>query len=417
MALGSTGFEALGQTVTEPEEASLDVGTTEITGGSTGQVLYDNAGTLGEYNKIQLTAQINVFSSILSGAVPASGGGTTNFLRADGTFASPSASSFANPTASVGLAAVNGVATTGMRSDAAPVLSQSIIPTWTGAHSWTGSVPQITLGVNSGNGGQINISGSTSGTVSVKVVPAAGTFNFNLPITAGTANQVLTSQAGGTTAMTWTTLATSATTDTTNAANISSGTLPAGRLPALTGDITTTVGTVATTLATVNANVGTFQGIAVNAKGLVTAATNQNYLTGNQTITLSGDITGSGTTAITATAGATVLKPGTTNTITIGYTITPFNGGTVSSGTFTPSAANGNYQFYTNNGAHTFANPAADSAIDILITNGASAGAITFSTFTVGTTGDALTTTNTNKFIVSVRRINSISTYLIKALQ
>lgn len=37
----------------------------------------------------QLTALINTFSSSLSGAVPASGGGTTNFLRADGTWAAP----------------------------------------------------------------------------------------------------------------------------------------------------------------------------------------------------------------------------------------------------------------------------------------------------------------------------------------
>lgn len=42
----------------------------------------------------------------------------------------------ANPTASVGLAAVNGSATTFMRSDAAPALSQSITPTWTGLHIW-----------------------------------------------------------------------------------------------------------------------------------------------------------------------------------------------------------------------------------------------------------------------------------------
>lgn len=34
---------------------------------------------------------------------------------------------FANPTASVGLVAVNGVATTAMRSDGAPALDQSII--------------------------------------------------------------------------------------------------------------------------------------------------------------------------------------------------------------------------------------------------------------------------------------------------
>lgn len=79
------------------------------------------------------------------------------------------------------------------------------------------------------------------------------------------------------------------------------GTLPAAQMPALTGDITTSSGAIATTLATVNSNVGTFQGITVNAKGLVTAASNQSYLTGNQTITLSGDISGSGATAITST--------------------------------------------------------------------------------------------------------------------
>jgi hypothetical protein len=55
------------------------------------------------------------------------------------------------------------------------------------------------------------------------------------------------------------------------------------------------------TLTTVNASVGTFQGITVNAKGQVTAASNQGYLTANQTVTLSGDVTGSGATAIAAT--------------------------------------------------------------------------------------------------------------------
>lgn len=38
---------------------------------------------------IQLTALVNVFSATLSGAVPASSGGTTNFLRADGSWATP----------------------------------------------------------------------------------------------------------------------------------------------------------------------------------------------------------------------------------------------------------------------------------------------------------------------------------------
>lgn len=45
----------------------------------------------------------------------------------------------ANPTASLGLTAINGVANTYMRSDAAPALSQSITPTWTGTHTFANS--------------------------------------------------------------------------------------------------------------------------------------------------------------------------------------------------------------------------------------------------------------------------------------
>lgn len=37
----------------------------------------------------QATALLDAFTSVLKGLVPASGGGTTNFLRADGTFAAP----------------------------------------------------------------------------------------------------------------------------------------------------------------------------------------------------------------------------------------------------------------------------------------------------------------------------------------
>lgn len=43
----------------------------------------------------QLTADLNAFTSSLQGVVPSSGGGTTNFLRADGTFAAPSGASTA----------------------------------------------------------------------------------------------------------------------------------------------------------------------------------------------------------------------------------------------------------------------------------------------------------------------------------
>jgi hypothetical protein len=46
----------------------------------------------------------------------------------------------ANPSASVGLAAVNGVATTFLRSDGAPKLDQSITPTWSGAHLFQSTI-------------------------------------------------------------------------------------------------------------------------------------------------------------------------------------------------------------------------------------------------------------------------------------
>jgi hypothetical protein len=113
----------------------------------------------------------------------------------------------------------------------------------------------------------------------------------------------------------------------------------------------------------------------------------------------------------------TVLN-NTTTTITVGYTLTPNSIGTMAA-TFTPNPALGNYQYATNNNAVTTFNvPSSDCAIDILITNGASAGAITFSGYQIGSnTGDTYSTTSGNDFILSIRRINALSTYVWKALQ
>lgn len=106
-------------------------------------------------------------------------------------------------------------------------------------------------------------------------------------------------------------------------------------------------------------------------------------------------------------------------TLTGGYYITVFDiGNWASFGVANFDAVHGNYQAATNNGAITLTVPPADSAVDVLVTNAAGAGAITFSGFTVGSnTGDPLTTTVGHKFIISFRRMKGVSTYMIKALQ
>lgn len=51
-----------------------------------------------------------------------------------------------NPTATIGLSTVNGSASTFLRSDGAPALSQAIVPTWTGKHIFKGA--GTTTGIN-----------------------------------------------------------------------------------------------------------------------------------------------------------------------------------------------------------------------------------------------------------------------------
>lgn len=58
-------------------------------GGTNGQIQYNNGGALGGLSDAAVTARIALFNALASGAVPASGGGTTNYLRADGSFTVP----------------------------------------------------------------------------------------------------------------------------------------------------------------------------------------------------------------------------------------------------------------------------------------------------------------------------------------
>jgi hypothetical protein len=75
-----------------------------IKGNNTG-----SAAAPSDLTQAQVTAFVNQFSSTLQGVVPSSGGGTTNFLRADGTWAAPSGGS--SYTFSTGLTNSSGTVT------------------------------------------------------------------------------------------------------------------------------------------------------------------------------------------------------------------------------------------------------------------------------------------------------------------
>lgn len=63
----------------------LNIATARILGRTTA-----GTGDIEELTATQVTAMLNAFSSSLQGLVPASGGGSVNFLRADGTWVAPS---------------------------------------------------------------------------------------------------------------------------------------------------------------------------------------------------------------------------------------------------------------------------------------------------------------------------------------
>jgi hypothetical protein len=87
------------------------------------------------------------------------------------------------------------------------------------------------------------------------------------------------------------------------------------------------------------------------------------------------------------------------------------------SGTITPEQAQGAAQAATNNGAFTLSPPTSDGLLNLMVTNGATAGAITFTGWTRHIPGDALTTTNGQSFLIIIRKIAGVSSYQIVAMQ
>lgn len=103
-------------------------------------------------------------------------------------------------------------------------------------------------------------------------------------------------------------------------------------------------------------------------------------------------------------------------TVTGGARVTSKSLGSISTGTLTLDMGDRPMQHYTNNGAHSLS-PGTNGGSSIIdITNGASAGAVTFAGWTK-VSGDTLTTTNGSKFRVHCSVGNGGSLAVVQALQ
>jgi len=146
---------------------------------ATGDIVYSSAGstaarlaigTAGQYLTVSggvpswatfagLSNPMNNVNDLIVGGiagVPTRLGVGTNgqFLGVSGgnvVWATPGGTTAANPTATIGLSAVNGSSGSFMRADAAPQLGTTIVPTWTGAHTWSGSGDMVLLTASGGN--------------------------------------------------------------------------------------------------------------------------------------------------------------------------------------------------------------------------------------------------------------------------
>ena len=314
-----------------------------------------------------------LFTALLQGEVPASGGGSTNFLRADGTWALPST----NPGTVTSVAAIT--SSTGLAITGSPITSSGVL-TFTlnaelqglaglgavGFVQRTGPGAYSALALASGqittalgytpvsNATTINVSGGAL----VGGGPLTGPVTITLPVFGGGVGNgaagyvpteaVVTSTkflrddgtwqippgsvtsvqaSGGTTGLTFsggpiTSAGTLTLSGTLAIANGGTGQTTAplainALVPSQTGqagNFLTTNGTVVSWASGGGTGVTSFNtrtGAVTLTSGDVTTALGFTPISGNQAITLSGDVSGSGTTAITTTLATVNSNVGT----------------------------------------------------------------------------------------------------------
>lgn len=143
---------------------------TSITGVPAVSLLGNSTGAARNAQAITLGTGLSFSGTVLNGATTPAGGG----VGGASSVTTPNALECTTSSGIIGDACASGVTTPG----------------------------PVTIGGGVGTGG-IGLGGATSGIVTIQPQAIAGTFNFNLPITAGTSGQPLLSGGGGSSPMTF----------------------------------------------------------------------------------------------------------------------------------------------------------------------------------------------------------------------
>lgn len=220
------------------------------------------------------------------------GGSTAPGIVQSGTITPGNCAQFSANGVAIDAGATCGTGTSGVsqvQGTSGQILINGNSAAHTGATTFT--LPNsVIIGTASTATGTLGLNGITSGTVTIQPQQAAGTFNYNLPITAGTAGQVQTSGGGGSSPMTWTSVGTSG-----------------AVIPLLSTANTWTLGQTFSAAPTLGSITGSTQCLQVNSSGVI-AGTGSACGNGSGTVTsvaTSGGVTGG---TITSTGTITLTN-------------------------------------------------------------------------------------------------------------
>lgn len=212
--------------------AGVSTGQMLVSGASTGTITIKPQNAAGTYNLNLPTTAGTTAQPLISGGGGATAmswgslsGNTSEFATVNGSLTNGHCATFdsSGNVIDAGFACSSGSGTVNTGTAGQLPYYATSTNALTSNANLTISAGAFTLGQSGSVIGKLLLAGNSSGTVTIAPQAASGTFNFNIPITAGTSGQPLLSQGGGATAMSWGALSGNTTTFATKAGSWTTG--------------------------------------------------------------------------------------------------------------------------------------------------------------------------------------------------